>query len=95
MRKRIGRHEEHASCQQNGLNVDMDENNEELSFVPRAVSDSAGWHEPKLRCDRQCRKEGFKFYEIASIVVEDDGERHTLNLCVTCYNLRQEEEMHR
>ena len=28
-------------------------------------------------CDRKCRKEGFKFYDLASRMVEDDGEPHT------------------
>ena len=51
----------------------------------------AGWYEPNFMCDMQCRKEGFKFYDIASIMVEDDGEPHTINHCTNCYNLRQEE----
>ena len=49
-----------------------------MSFVPSAASDSAGWYEPKFMCDRRCRKEGFKFYDIASIMVEEDGEPHTI-----------------
>ena len=56
-----------------------------------AVCDSAGWHEPKSLCDRQCRKEGFKIYEIAGIMVEDDGKRNTINLCKECYNSKQAE----
>ena len=35
------------------------------------------WHEPIFMCDRQCRTEGYKFCEIASMIVEDDGEPHT------------------
>ena len=34
------------------------EEKEGLSFVPSAVSGSAGWHEPTFMCDRRCRKEG-------------------------------------
>ena len=51
----------------------MDENKEELRFVPSAVSDSAGWHEIKCRRHRQCWKEGLKFCDVASTIVEDDG----------------------
>ena len=38
------------------MHVDMDENKEELSFAPSALSDSAGWHEPEFMCDRQCQE---------------------------------------
>ena len=57
-----------------------------MSFVPSAVSGSAGWHEPTFMCDR---KEGFKFYDIAAVMVEGDGKPHAMNLCRACYNLRQ------
>ena len=67
----------YESCQQNNMEVDWWEDKEELGFVPRAVSDSAGWCEPKFMCDWQCRKEGFKFYDIASTMVEDGGVPHT------------------
>ena len=40
-----GETQEYESCQN-----DMDEDEEELSFVPSAVSDSAGWREPKFVC---------------------------------------------
>ena len=40
--------EEYEAYQKDGMDVDMDESNEELSFVPSAVSDSAGWHERKF-----------------------------------------------
>ena len=71
---------------------DRKKGREEMSFFCSAVSESAGWYEPKFVCDMQCRKEGFKFYDIASIMVEDDGEPHTINFCMKCYNLRLEEE---
>ena len=41
------------SCQQNDMDVDMDENKDELSFVPSAVSGTAGWHEPKFKFHKQ------------------------------------------
>ena len=59
----------------------MNENTEEFSFIPSAVSGSAGWHEPKFMCDKQCRQKSFKYYDIASITVEDNGKLHTINLC--------------
>ena len=80
--------QEYESCQQNDMDVDMDENNEELSFVPSAVSDSAAWHEPKFMCDRQRRTGGLKCYETATILVVDDGKPHT---CMNCQNMRQTE----
>ena len=38
----------------------------------QTASDSAGW--------REARKEGFKFNDIASKILEDDGEPHTIKL---------------
>ena len=68
------------------MDVDMDESKEELSFVPSAVSDSTGWHETKSRCSKQHQKEGFKFYDVASVKEEDDGEPNTNNICLKkCY----------
>ena len=40
-------------------------------------------------CDRQCWKEGFKNDDIASVMVEGDGEPYTINLCQKCYKLKQ------
>ena len=31
---------------------------------------------PKFMCDRQCRKKSFRYHDIASVMVEDDGEPH-------------------
>ena len=45
MRKKTAQTQEYESCQVNGMDVDMDENEEELSFIPSAVSRTAGWHE--------------------------------------------------
>ena len=33
-------------------------------------------------------KGAFKFFEIAAILVEDDGKRHAINFCLNCCNLR-------
>ena len=69
---RVGGH----SAVLNDMDVDM----EELSFIPSAVSSSAGWHEPQFMCVRQCWKSGFQYFEIASVTVEDDGELHMMNI---------------
>ena len=90
-RKESADTKEYESCQQNGMEVDEEEGMEDLTFVPSAVSDWAGWHEPlrvKYMCDQKCNKEGFKFYDIAAILVEDDGKPHTINLCRNCYSPR-------
>ena len=50
MRKESADTQEYESCQQNDIEVVMHENKEELSFVPSAVSSSAGWHEPNFSC---------------------------------------------
>ena len=68
------------SCQD--MEVDSDKSLEEVGFVPSAVSDSAGWHEPlrvKHMCDKKCNKKSFKFFDIAFILVEDGGRPHTIN----------------
>ena len=90
VRKESADTQEQESCQLNDMDVDMDEK-EELSFVPSAVSRTAGWHEPKLVCDRQCREDGFQVPRHASVMVVDDGEAHTMNHCKVCYNVRQDE----
>ena len=46
LRKESADTQEYESCQLNDMDVDMDENEQELSFIPIAVSDSAGWLEP-------------------------------------------------
>ena len=77
------------SCQQTDMEKDNDKSLEDLGFVTRAVSDSAGWHEPlKCMCDQKRNEESFKLNDIASILVEDDGKPHKVNLCGHCCNLR-------
>ena len=53
LRKESADTQEYESCQLNDMDVDMDENKQELIFLPIAVSDSAGWREPNIMCDRQ------------------------------------------
>ena len=42
VRKESADTQEYESCQLNAMDLDMDENKEELSFIPCAVSSSAG-----------------------------------------------------
>ena len=64
-----------------------DENDmEELSFVPSAVSEPRwGLH----MCCNKCREKGFMFYEIAAIVSEEGGAAQTINLRKKCHNERR------
>ena len=50
MRTELADTQEYESCQQRDVDVDMDENKEELIFIPSAASGSAGWYEPKFMC---------------------------------------------
>ena len=42
-------------------------------------------------CETGKPKKGFKYHDIASVVVEDNGELRTMNSCRDCYTLRQGE----
>ena len=53
-----------------------------MDFVPSAVSDPR-W--ALHMCDKKCRETGFKFYELAAIVVEEGDTPHTINLRRKCY----------
>ena len=45
-----------------------------------------GWHKARFMCDKRCKKEDFKFFDIAAILVEGEGRPHTVNLCKMCCN---------
>ena len=62
----------YQSCQLNDKDVGMDEDKEEPTFIPSAVSKTAGWHAPKVMCDRQCHKESF---QVQRHRVSDGGRR--------------------
>ena len=36
--------------------------------------------------DNRCSDKAIRFWQLASVVVEDDKEAHTVNLCQQCYN---------
>ena len=70
--------------------MDIDGDEDELSFVPSVVSSLVGWREPRFKCDKRRREEGFHYWEVAVVMVED-GELCTTNLCENCYDLMQDE----
>ena len=39
-------------------------------------------------CDNRCSDKALRFWQFASIVVDDVKESHTVNLCEQCYNER-------
>ena len=56
---------------------------EEMGFVPSALGElrwSLHW------CDNRCSEKAIRYRQIASMVVEEGGESHTINLCQQCYN---------
>ena len=54
-----------------------------LSFVPSAISIPRG---PMFWCDNRCSDKALRFWQFASVVVDDGEEVHTVNLCQQCYN---------
>ena len=66
----------------NVIRVESEEEEaEEIAFVPSALGESRG---PIYFCDNRC-SEAVKYWQIASVVVEEGGEAHTINLCLQCY----------
>ena len=64
-----------------GMDFDMNESMEEVSFE----SDSAGWYEPNRGAKGNAgRKVSSSMTSLAAVMVEDEGEPYTINLCQTC-----------
>ena len=66
VRKGLAETQEYESNRLDDMDLDTDVHKGELSFIPSAVSSSAGWNESKFMCDRQCREEGFTYFDVAS-----------------------------
>ena len=66
------------------LNLSREEA-EEISFVPSALSIPRG---PMFWCDSRCSDKALRFWQFASVVVDDGEESYTVNLCQQCYNER-------
>ena len=59
------------------LNLSRDKA-EEKSFVPSAISIP---QRPMFWCDSRCSDKALRFWQFASVVVEDGKESYTANLC--------------
>ena len=59
---------------------------EEPAFVPSAISEPRGafhfW-------DNRCSENAIRYWQFASVFVEEGGEARTVNLCQQCYNERR------
>ena len=56
---------------------------EEICFVPSALSEP---RRPIYWCDNRCSEKAVRRWRIASMVVEEGGAAHTINLCQQCCN---------
>ena len=56
---------------------------EDIAFVPSALSEPRG---PKKFCDNRCSEKAVRYWQIASVLVEEGVEAHTVNVCQQCYN---------
>ena len=63
------------------LNLSSDEA-EETSFVTSAISIP---QRPMCRCDNRCSDKALRFWQVASVVVDDVQESYTVNLCQQCF----------
>ena len=63
---------------------DMDqEEAEELSFVPSAISVP---RRHLVCCDNQCSEKTLSFWQLASVMIQEGEESDTTNLRQKCYN---------
>ena len=56
---------------------------EELAFVPSALGEPRG---SIYFCDKRCSEKAVRYWQFESVMVEEGGEAHTINLCQQCYN---------
>ena len=74
--------EETQDCVREAKSKDQEEA-EELSFVPSAISVP---QKLMFRCDSQCSGKTLSFWQLASVVIKEGDESNTTNLCQKCYN---------
>ena len=51
--------------------------------MPSALSEPRGHI---YFCDSRCSEKAVRYWQIASVMVEEGGEAHAVNLCQQCYN---------
>ena len=66
------------------LNLSQEEA-EKISFVPSALSILRG---PMFWCDNRCSDKALRFWQFASILLDDVKESDTVNLCQQRHNER-------
>ena len=76
--------EETQDYERESLNLSREEA-EEIRFVPSALSIPRG---PMFWCDNRWSDKALRFWQFASIVVNDVEEPYTVNLCQQCYKER-------
>ena len=54
-----------------------------MGFVPSTLGEPRGAHYWR---DNRCSEKAIRYWQAASMVVEEGGEAHTTNLCQQCYN---------
>ena len=59
------------------------EESEEISFVPGAISIP---QKPFFCCDNQCSEKTLSFWQFASVVMKDCEESYTTSFCQQCCN---------
>ena len=59
------------------------EDAEEISFVPSAISVPP---KPLSRSDNRCTEKALSFWQFASVVRKEGEESYTTSLCQQCYN---------
>ena len=58
---------------------------EEISFVPSALSFPRG---PMFWCDNRCSDKALRFWQFASVVIDEVDKTPTINLCQQCHSER-------
>ena len=59
---------------------------EELAFVPSVLSEPRG---SIYFCDNRSSEKAVRYWQCASLVVEEGGEAHTQSICVSCATVRK------
>ena len=81
LRARRGR-EEAQDYMREAKDLNQDES-EELSFVPSAISVP---QQPLFRCDNRCSEKTLSFWQFASVVIKEGEESYTTDMCQQCHN---------
>ena len=84
LRKETAETQDCVSCQD--MEVDDNKSLEEMGFVPSAAGELL---RVTHMCDKKGDERGFKFCELAAVVTEEGGTKHTINLHRNCLHRRR------